>query len=53
MQILNKSTVSIKDLLIQPRAEGEIAFILSKDLQGPGINAEDVLNATEYVFTLL
>ena len=50
MQIPNKSTVSIKDLLIQPRAEGEIAFMLSKDLQGPGINAEDVLDSTEYIF---
>ena len=35
--------------LIQPRAEAEIAFVLSKDLRGPGITAVDVLNATEYV----
>jgi len=35
--------------LIQPKAEGEIAFILKKDLIGPGISASDVLAATEGV----
>ena len=35
--------------LIQPRAEGELAFVLNKDLVGPGVTAEDVLDATEYV----
>lgn len=35
--------------LIQPKAEGEIAFILKRDLSGPGITASDVLEATEYV----
>src|SRR5665647_634112 len=29
--------------MIQPKAEGEIAFILKKDLIGPGISAADVL----------
>lgn len=33
--------------LIQPKAEGEIAFILKRDLQGPGVSAADVLAATE------
>ncbi len=37
------------DSLIQPRAEGEIAFILKRDLQGPGITNADVLRATECV----
>ncbi len=37
------------DRLIAPRAEGEIAFILKEDLQGPGITAEQVIAATEYV----
>jgi 2-oxopent-4-enoate/cis-2-oxohex-4-enoate hydratase len=32
--------------LIQPKAEGEIAFVLGKDLIGPGISAADVLAAT-------
>jgi len=35
--------------LIQPRAEAEIALVLSKDLKGPGITAADVLEATEVV----
>jgi 2-oxopent-4-enoate/cis-2-oxohex-4-enoate hydratase len=32
--------------LIQPRAEAEIAFLLDKDLNGPGVTAQDVLAAT-------
>lgn len=39
----------ISSRLIQPRAEGEIAFILKKDLLGPGITNADVLAATECV----
>jgi len=35
--------------LIQPKAEGEIAFLLKKRLQGPGVTAADVLAATEGV----
>lgn len=39
----------ISKLLIQPRAEGEIAFVLGKGLSGPGVTEQDVLDATEYV----
>jgi len=35
--------------LIQPKAEGEIAFVLKKDLIGPGVTGADVLAATEGV----
>ena len=35
--------------LIQPRAEGELAFLLRKDLVGPGITPSDVIAATECV----
>ena len=35
--------------LIQPKAEGEIAFVLKKDLMGPGLSSADVLAATEGV----
>ena len=35
--------------LIQPKAEGEIAFVLKKTLKGPGISVADVLAATEGV----
>ncbi|MEX2473730.1 2-oxopent-4-enoate hydratase [Marinobacter sp.] len=35
--------------LIQPKAEGEIAFVLKRDLAGPGVTVADVLRATEGV----
>lgn len=35
--------------LIQPKAEAEVAFVLKRDLRGPGITAADVLRATDYV----
>ncbi len=43
------SDMPISEKLIQPRAEGEIAFILKHDLSGPGITNVDVIRATEYV----
>lgn len=39
----------VSELLIQPRAEGEIAFMLKRDLMGPGVTNADVLRATEAV----
>lgn len=39
----------ISEKLIQPKAEGEIAFVLKKDLLGPGITNADVLAATDCV----
>ncbi len=39
----------ISSTLIQPRAEGELAFVLKKDLTGPGVTNADVLAATEAV----
>ncbi|MGH7822910.1 MAG: fumarylacetoacetate hydrolase family protein, partial [Candidatus Binatia bacterium] len=35
--------------LVQPRAEGEIAFVLGRDLAGPGVSPDDVLRATDRV----
>ena len=35
--------------LIQPKAEGEIAFMLKKTLKGPGVTGADVLAATDGV----
>ena len=37
------------DSLIAPRAEGEIAFVLKADLNGPGITNADVIAATDFV----
>jgi 2-oxopent-4-enoate/cis-2-oxohex-4-enoate hydratase len=45
----NGAELPIGSRLIQPRAEGEIAFVLSKDLKGTGITNRDVLAATESV----
>jgi len=50
MQLPDGATVSLSRAgLIQPRAEGEIAFMLKADLQGPGVTKEDVLAATDWV----
>ncbi|AMM92900.1 2-keto-4-pentenoate hydratase [Peribacillus simplex] len=35
--------------LIQPKVEAEVAFILKKDLHGPNITVDDVIEATDYV----
>jgi 2-oxopent-4-enoate hydratase len=39
--------------LIQPRIEGEIAFILEHDLMGPGVTPTDVIKATAGVTAAL
>ena len=49
MMVPNGGPMTISTQLIQPRAEGEIAFKLEKDLQGPGVTNEDVVDATGYV----
>lgn len=46
MECPDGADIPIAGHLIQPRAEGEIAFRLSKDLQGPGVTEQDVLDAT-------
>lgn len=43
------SEMPISTTLIQPRAEGEVAFILKRTLRGPGITEGDVIAATECV----
>ncbi|MDQ0218021.1 2-keto-4-pentenoate hydratase [Peribacillus cavernae] len=37
------------DELIQPKLEFEIAFVLKKDLKGPGVTVLDVIEATDYI----
>ena len=50
MHVPDGSAVSLaKHKLIQPRAEGEIAFVLKRDLHGPGATEQQVLDATDYV----
>jgi 2-keto-4-pentenoate hydratase len=35
--------------LLQPRAEAEIAFVLKRDLAGPGVTAAQVIAATDFL----
>lgn len=49
MQIPEGADVPIGTRLIQPRAEGEIAFVLARDLAGPGVTNDDVIAATAAV----
>jgi 2-oxopent-4-enoate/cis-2-oxohex-4-enoate hydratase len=47
--IVNQGEAIDTATLIQPKAEGEIAFVLKRDLMGPGVSVADVLAATECV----
>lgn len=46
MEYPDEAAITIAGNLIQPRAEGEIAFRLRDDLTGPGVTEADVLEAT-------
>ncbi|MEH6953800.1 2-keto-4-pentenoate hydratase [Neobacillus drentensis] len=48
MEVSNSGIIHLDDLF-QPKVEGEIAFVLRKDLKGPSVTIEDVLEATEYI----
>jgi 2-keto-4-pentenoate hydratase len=52
MQVADAGVIE-RERLIQPRIEGEIAFLLKRDLAGPGIEIEDVLTATEMIVPAL
>jgi 2-keto-4-pentenoate hydratase len=41
------------DSLLQPKVEGEIAFVLKEDIKGPDATAAGVLAATDYVVAAL
>ena len=46
MEYPNGAEIPVAGNLIAPRAEGEIAFRLKKDLAGPGVTEAEVLDAT-------
>ena len=46
MQCAEGEPIPVSQQLIQPKAEGEIAFVLKHDLAGPGVTNADVLAAT-------
>lgn len=47
--VMNEGQPISVGTLIAPKAEAEVAFILSRDLEGPGITAADVIRATDCV----
>ena len=47
--VYNEGQAIPANTLIQPKAEGEIAFVLKKTLKGPGVSGADVLAATDGV----
>jgi 2-oxopent-4-enoate/cis-2-oxohex-4-enoate hydratase len=47
--IYNEGDVIPMSRLIQPKAEGEIAFLMKRDLTGPGVTVAEVIAATEAV----
>ncbi len=52
MVVLEGEKILAKDL-IQPRVEGELAFVLKEDLKGPGITLTDVIRSSEGVIPSL
>ncbi len=48
MLVKNGAAIPLSTL-IQPKAEGEIAFLMERTLKGPGVTASDVLAATKGV----
>jgi 2-oxopent-4-enoate/cis-2-oxohex-4-enoate hydratase len=42
-----------RDAMIAPKIEGELAFVLERDLSGPGVTARDVVAATAWVTAAL
>ncbi len=49
MEFPHGATIPFDGTLIQPKAEGEIAFLLKDPLMGPGVTEQDVLDATEAI----
>lgn len=49
MEITSNNPTIYMDQVLLPRVEGELAFILKKDLVGPNVSVEEVLEATEYI----
>ena len=47
--VFNEGEAIRCDTMIAPKAEAEVAFMLKRDLMGPGVTAADVLRATDCV----
>lgn len=47
-EVKNGGTIHM-NTVIRPKVEGEVAFVLKEDLNGPGVTLDDVYKATDYV----
>jgi len=52
MAILEEEEITLSRL-IQPRIEGELAFVLKDDLTGPGVTIVDVMSAVDFMTVVL
>ncbi|MCL7748648.1 2-keto-4-pentenoate hydratase [Halalkalibacter alkaliphilus] len=52
MVVENGTELSYNEVM-QPKVEGEVAFVLKKDLKGPNVTALDVIQATDYLLPSL
>jgi len=52
MEVADGGTIPLGELM-QPKVEPEVAFLLNKDLTGPGVSLSDVLRATDAVVPAL
>lgn len=48
MDVTSEGIISMSEL-IHPKVEAEIAFVIGRDIEGPNVTIEDVLEATDYV----
>jgi len=46
---VDEQSVAPMDRFLQPRVEPEVAFVLDRPLEGPGVTVADVLRATAFV----
>ena len=53
MEVPTGGVVPLRGRMVQPRAEAEIAFVLKRDLEGPGVTAAQVIQATDFVMPCL
>lgn len=47
--VIDNGGIVPKDKVIQPKVEGEIAFVLKEELKGPNVTPLDVVKATDYI----
>lgn len=52
MSIFHGECVS-RSSLLYPKVEGELAFVLKSDLQGPGLTSAQVIKATDFVLPVI